>query len=246
MKNLTPFLLVLCVLFSCQPDKDDDSENTQTLLGEIQMNALTDTEKTAGWQLLFDGKTTDGWHSYLKDSVSGWTVKDGTLTTPGGNGDLVSDATFDNFELAIEWKVEPQGNSGIFFGVTEDPQYHTTYETGPEFQIIDDVNYPDPLDDTQKSGANYALQAPSELAAKPAGEFNTTTIIVNNGHVEHWLNGKNVVSYELWTPEWEAMVAETKFANMPGYGKDKKGHIALQDHGDGVSFRNIKIKTLTP
>ncbi|MDX2246946.1 MAG: DUF1080 domain-containing protein [Bacteroidia bacterium] len=246
MKNIAPFLIALGVLFACQPDGDSGSNDQQSLLSNSPMNELTAQEKADGWQLLFDGKTASGWHSYLRDSVAGWTVAEGLLSTVGGNGDLVSDETYENFELAVEWKVEPKGNSGIFFGVTEDTMYHSTYETGPEFQIIDDANYPDPLADNQKSGANYALHAPSELAARPAGEFNTTTIIVNQGKVEHWLNGKKVVSYELWTPEWEAMVAKTKFASMPGYGKDKKGHLALQDHGDGVTFRNIKIKLLTP
>ncbi|MEZ4826634.1 MAG: DUF1080 domain-containing protein [Bacteroidia bacterium] len=244
MKNITPLFLSILFLVSCQPDGNEDQQNQQTM--QAAMNTLTAAEQEAGWKLLFDGKTTAGWHSYLKDGVSGWTVSDGILSTSGGNGDLVSDDTYDNFELAIEWSVAPKGNSGIFFGVTEDTAYHSTYETGPEFQIIDDVNYPDPLDETQKSGANYALHAPSVLAAKPAGEYNTTTIIVNNNHVEHWLNGQKVVEYERWTPEWEAMVANTKFASMPGYGKDPKGHLALQDHGDAASFRNIKIKILNP
>lgn len=207
-------------------------------------NKLTKKEQAEGWQLLFDGETLEGWHTYLKDNADGWQVTNGILSTEGGKGDLLTDQEFENFELFLEWKVEPKGNSGIMYNVVEDKKYQAPYETGPEFQLIDDVNYPAQLTPDQKSGANYALDAPKVLAAKPAGEFNTTRIVVNDGKVEHWLNGQLVVAYELWTPEWKAKVAQTKFAEMPGYGKARKGRIALQDHGDAVAFRNIKIRKL--
>jgi len=119
-----------------------------------------------------------------------------------------------------------------------------TYESGPEYQLIDDIGYPGKLSDKQLSGANYDMQAPNAKVAKPAGEFNHTKIVVNKGHVEHWLNGTKVVEYELWSPEWEKQKANSKWKDVKPYGMSKKGHIALQDHGGGVYFKNIKIKTL--
>ncbi|MEM7658726.1 MAG: DUF1080 domain-containing protein, partial [Bacteroidota bacterium] len=148
-----------------------------------------------------------------------------------------------SFELKLEWKVSPKGNSGIMYLVVEDEQYSSPYLTGPEYQLIDDEGYPAELEPGQTTGANYALNPPTVDATKPAGEWNTARIKLDNGQVEHWLNGQLVAQYEIWTPEWEAAVAQTKFKDIPSYGQAREGHLALQDHSDPVSFRNIKVRT---
>lgn len=216
-----------------------------------KMNRLTSAEQKSGWQLLFDGKTTNGWHTYGEKTVRGWAVQNGELIALGQAGhegtanDIVTEAAFENFELVLEWKMSPGGNSGIFFNVLEDPkQYATVYATGPEYQLVDDIGFPEKLENWQKSAANYGMHPPARTVLKPVGEFNRTRIVVNNGHVEHWLNGVKVVNYQLWTPEWEALVKKSKWKDFPGYGRAKSGHIALQDHGNQIWFRNIKIRKL--
>ena len=232
-------VMLIFSLYSCESKVEQKSQEEPV---ENQVYSLTEAEKAAGWELLFDGKTTTGWHSYLEDGVSGWKVVDGALRTEGGNADLVSDEAYENFELELEWKIDEKGNSGIIYLVDEKEENKATYVSGPEYQIIDDENYPSPLNETQISGANYALHPPLISASKAPGEFNHARISVLKGEVEHWLNGKKVVAYSLWTPEWEAIVDTTKFGKVPTYGRTKKGKIAFQDHGDGVSFRNIRIR----
>lgn len=230
-------LIILCVLSSC-----DSGNNSSTVSEKSDTFSLTQAEKAAGWELLFDGKSLEGWHTYLKASAQGWKVVDGVLLTEGGKGDLVTDEVFENFELELEWKISEKGNSGIIYLVDEKPENKATYVSGPEYQIIDDNNYPGGLAPAQKSGANYALHPPQIAASNPVGTFNQAKISVINSKVEHWLNGKKVVAYELGTPEWEAIVDTTKFAKVPAYGRAKKGRIALQDHGGKVEFRNIRIR----
>jgi hypothetical protein len=210
-------------------------------------NALTAAELAAGWRLLFDGKTTAGWHGFGRDAVVGWAITDGELIALGQGGDhandIVTDDEFQNFELLVDWKLSPRANSGIFYNVVE-KGYEMAYASGPEYQLIDDDGWPEKLEDWQKSGANYAMHAPARKAAKPVGQWNTTRILVDRGTVEHWLNGERVVAYELWTPEWEKLVKAGKWKDFPSYGKARKGRIGLQDHGNKVYFRNIKIRAL--
>lgn len=210
-----------------------------------QLNTLTDAEKQAGWKLLFDGQTMDQWRGFHKQPTdsTGWQIADGMLTTMGGSGDFISRDQYGDFEMDFEWKVSAKGNSGVMYRVVEGNN-KTTYETGPEYQIIDDANYPGQLTEKQKSGGNYDIEAPSQLASKPVGEFNQSKIIVNDGHVEHWLNGAKVVEYELGSDAWKQQVKASKFDKMKGYGVAEKGHIALQDHGNAVWFRNVKIREL--
>jgi hypothetical protein len=217
------------------------------------LNTLTDAEKAEGWELLFDGKTMDGWHGYNGKSTEAWTVEDCALKSVGTEGnygsdmraDLVTDEEFTNFELVIEWKATEGGNSGLMYGVIEDPKYDAPWKTGPEYQFIDDIGFPGELEEWQEAGANYAMHVASEdKELKPVGEWNTTKIVVNGPHVEHWLNGKKVVEFERWTDEWNELKNSGKWKDAPDYGDAKTGHVVIQDHGSVFWFRNIKIREL--
>jgi len=209
-------------------------------------NTLTKKEKKEGWVLLFDGTTMNGWRSYKNKESEGWDVKNGELYCKAEGvtkrADLITNNAYENYELQIDWKISPKKNSGIIYMVTEDNG--ASYESGPEYQLIDDLGYPAKLNDKQLSGSNYDVHAPSAKTSKPAGEFNHTRIVINKGHVEHWLNGTKVVDYQLWTPEWEQLKANSKWKDVKPYGMSKSGHIALQDHGGGIAFKNIKLKPL--
>lgn len=235
MRNLTMSSVLLAAAMGCAA-----SEQTQTQT-QAQMNRLTEAERTAGWRLLFDGTTTLGWRGYHMDSMpSGWQVVDGALTRVGGGGDIITRDQFGDFELALEWKIAPGGNSGIMYRVTE--EYDASYKSGPEMQVLDDSAHADGQDRLTSAGSNYALNAAPAGVVKRAGEWNAVRILVKGNHVEHWLNGQKVVEYELMSPDWETRVKQSKFAEWPGYGRAARGHIALQDHGDGVAYRNIKIR----
>lgn len=207
------------------------------------------TSTNAGYTSLFDGKTLNGWRTYQNKPADSWSVKDGVIYCKGSSSDksdrradLITNDVYENFDLQVDWKISPQGNSGIMYMVTE--QYPTAYLSGPEYQIIDDVNFPEKLEDWQKTAANYAMHTAPTAHPKPAGQWNHTEIIVNNGHVQHWLNGEKVVEYDLWTDDWKKRKAEGKWKDAPGYGMSKSGHIALQDHGSEAWFKNIEIKKL--
>jgi 3-keto-disaccharide hydrolase len=197
----------------------------------------------SSWRSLFDGKTTAGWRGYRSQKVpDGWRVEDGTLTRVSSGGDLVTNDTFRDFELTLEWKIAPGGNSGIMYRVTEDAE--KPYETGPEMQVLDDAKHPDGKSRLTSAGALYGLYPSPAGVVKPAGEWNAVRVVVNGNHVEHWLNGVKVAEAEMGSPDWNARVAASKFKEWPGYGKAREGHIVLQDHGDVVAYRNIRIKTL--
>lgn len=201
------------------------------------------TEK--GFISLFDGKTTKGWHGYKRnDMPKAWKVVNGTLNlTPGDDGgDISSDAIFSNFELRLDWKISKGGNSGIMYRADEG--HAAAYMTGPEMQVLDDKEHPDGRKPVTSAGSCYGLYACSKKTVKPAGHWNSVRIIVNGRHVEHWLNGSRVVSYDLQSDDWNKRVAESKFSQMPDYGTLSIGHIVLQDHGNQVSYRNIRIKRL--
>lgn len=206
-------------------------------------NQLTKKEAAKGWKLLFDGKTTDGWHNYLKPDISGWQVKDGNLFTQGKNGDIVTNDEYGNFELVVDWKIELKGNSGIFYFVMEDPANKRMHESGPEFQIIDNENYPQKLTDNQVTGSASDVLKPSAHLSNPIGEWNTTRIKSKNGIIEHWLNGKKILTYDIHSPEWKEAVKNSKFAVF-NYAQTTSGKIGLQDHGGFVAYKNIKIRKL--
>jgi hypothetical protein len=197
------------------------------------------------WQALFDGKTTSGWRGWQQKTLPpGWQVVDGALTRSGKGGDIVSLREFADFELVVEWKIAPQANSGLFYRVVEHPDDKDMWNAAPEYQIIDDRGYPEPLKPTQKTAANYDLQPPAVDATKPAGEWNTTRIVADGAHVEHWLNGRQIVAYDLWTDEWARLVAVSKFKDHPRYARAKSGRIGIQDHGDWIAFRSIRVREL--
>ncbi|MBZ4675056.1 MAG: 3-keto-disaccharide hydrolase [Bacteroidota bacterium] len=214
-------------------------------------NVLTEAEKAEGWKLLFDGKTLDGWRDYNGDSLTApWIVEDGCIRAKGSGSDasgyIVTDTVYENFELVWDWKIAEGGNSGMLYHVVENPKFKVPYVTGPEYQLIDDFGFPEPLEDWQKTAADYAMHVPdtSKTIIKPAGEWNTSKIVFDNGHVEHWLNGEKVVEFEAWTDDWFEKKNSGKWKDAPEYGLARKGVICLQDHGSAAWFRNIKIKEL--
>ncbi len=208
-----------------------------------QDNTLTEDEKKAGWKLLFDGKTTDGWKGYRKDKMpDGWQVIDGVLTRAKGGGDICTVEEFADFELQADWKISPGGNSGIMYRVAE--THGAPYETGPEYQVLDDEKHGDGKNPLTSAGSIYAVYPPAKKVVKPVGEWNHTKIVLRGNHVEHWLNGEKICEAEIGSEDWNARVAKSKWAKVASYAKEPKGHIDLQDHGDKVEFKNIKILVL--
>ncbi|MBT5383260.1 MAG: DUF1080 domain-containing protein [Phycisphaerae bacterium] len=206
-------------------------------------NALTSVQKSDGWQLLFDGADASAaWRGYRKaDLPDGWIVEDEMLVRTGG-GDIITREQFDDFDFYVDWRVDTGGNSGIFINGTEDGG--AIWETAPEMQILDNAGHSDGASALQSAGANYALHAPPVDSSRGAGKWNRVRIRVQGDHVQHWLNGVKTADYVLGSDDWNARVAGSKFTHMPMYGTKSKGHIGLQDHGDRVAFRNIRIRRL--
>jgi hypothetical protein len=194
-----------------------------------------------GWRSLLDGKTAAGWRGYRQKTVpDGWTVVDGALTRTGKGGDIITVDQFGDFELTLEYNLAPGANSGVFFRVTEDDP--VIWHEAPEIQVIDNARTD--LKPAQTTAANYDLHAPSSAVAKPAGQWNALRILVRGHHVEHWLNGTKVIDYELGSADWKQRVQASKFKEFPRFGTARRGHIGLQDHGDRVAYRNIRIREL--
>jgi len=212
-----------------------------------QINSLTEKEKKDGWELLFNGKNLSGWKAFQGKEITGWKVIDGVLNNSGigsdRGGDIITREKFQNFELYLEWKIAPQSNSGIFYRVNEKIG-KAIYESGPEYQLLDDKGWPDKLHDYQYSGANYGMNAPKNAMVKDVNNWNTTRILVDGTHVQHFLNGVKVVDYHLWDDDWYARKENGKWKDYPYYGLAKKGAIGLQDHGGLTQFRNIKIRII--
>ncbi|MEO8766583.1 MAG: DUF1080 domain-containing protein [Ginsengibacter sp.] len=205
-----------------------------------------------GWTGLFDGKSLNGWHGFNKTGpVNNWIVKDESLVCLGAisgvdyGGDLVTNGTYENFGLKWDWKLDPGSNSGLMYHVTEGKKFKAPYETGPEFQLMDDAAYDGRADSNQKSGADYGMYAPnSNKVLKPVGEWNHGKLIFNYGHVEHWLNGKKIVKFYQQSEDWKGRKESGKWKTFPYYGNAKSGKICLQDHGHKAYFKNIIIKEL--
>jgi hypothetical protein len=212
------------------------------------------TEEQGEWTPLFDGKTFAGWSKYGGGAVGkAWKIENGELYLDAANkagwqtgdgGDIVTAEEFENFHFKYEWKIAKNGNSGVIFLVHESPEYQYPWQTGPEMQVLDNAGHPDAKIISHRAGDLYDLIVSSQETVKPAGEWNQAEIRINKGKLDFFLNGVNIVSTQLFTPEWEALIAKSKFKSMPGFGKYKKGKISLQDHGDVVHYRNLMIKKL--
>lgn len=232
----------------CCPDKT--SEQTSP-------NTLTEEEIADGWSLIFDGESTLGWRGFKQKGFpgKGWHVVDGSIMIEesgageaGFAGDIITEKSYVNFDLKIDWKISHGGNSGILLYVTESEKYSATWHTAHEIQVIDDFGY-DAVHDyvmnvRQISGAYYDMYTPKKSAANAQGEWNKARIRIEDGHMQHWLNGTLVIDTQLWTPEWEERVSQSKFNVYPDFGLAKEGFIGLQDHGQQVWYRNIRIKEL--
>ncbi|WP_257667794.1 family 16 glycoside hydrolase [Parapedobacter tibetensis] len=246
MENLKKLLSVaLAVVLFSACGSGQKAENDESATNE---EAPTEND---GWVSLFDGKTTKGWHTYLKDSVSSaWAAQDGELrfnpeVAREERGDIVTDSEYENFELELEWKISSGGNSGIIFGVHEDPKYSATYLTGAEMQVLDNIDAADSKIENHLAGTLYDMIGSTEVSKpKPVGEWNQARIRKNNGQITLWLNDVQTADVTIGTPEWEEVLNASKFKDWEGFAKYPKGKIALQDHGDVVAYRNIRIKEL--
>ncbi len=203
------------------------------------------------WVSLFDGKTLNNWHGFNKTGpVKNWAIEEGAMVCLGAaadahGGDIVSDVAYENFELKWEWKISKEGNSGVMYHVVEGEKYSAPYQTGPEYQLIDDIGFPQKLEEWQKTGADYAMNIPNDKKKlKPVGEWNSSKIVFNKGHVEHWLNGKKIVEFQAWDEAWTNKKVTGKWKDFPDYGTARTGLIALQDHGQKAYFKNIMIRVL--
>jgi len=243
MKKLALMIGLATMITGCVLQNSDKKK-------EGEDKAMDEADK--GWISLFDGKTMDGWHGYGKGDLNGrWKIYDSTLILDtsvklnGPNGNLLTNEEYDNFHLKLDWKISQKGNSGILFYVHEDTaQFKEPYFTGPEMQVVDNEGHPDGKLIKHQAGDLYDLIACSTKTEKPAGEWNHAEIVSNNGKLELFLNGTNVVTTNLWDDNWKQLVAGSKFKAWPAFATYKKGAICLQDHGDVVSFKNIMIKKL--
>ena len=238
---LAAALLVMTGYVEAAPPKDP----AVTAKPAAAINTLSKAEKAAGWKLLFDGKDFTGWRFYRGASPAApWSIENGAITVSGPGKDIITTGEYGEFELSVDWKISPAGNSGVINLVKEDETAPQTYNTGPEMQVLDNERHADGKLENHRAGALYDLVAPTKAAAKPVGEWNTARIKVSHGRIEHWLNGVKVVEAPYGDDAWRKMVAGSKFKDMALFGKASAGHIALQDHGDPVWYRNIKIRKL--
>ena len=247
MQRLFLSITIASIMASC-------SSAQKTTGTSNALNTLSGKQQKQGWKLLFDGKTTNGWHTYNQSIIgNAWKVEDGALHLDASKkgdwqtingGDIIYENTYRNFDFKIDWKISVTGNSGIMFYAQEGPQYHYAWETGMESQVLDKVAGDDANVPKCHAGDLYELVACSKDAVKPAGEWNSVEIICNEGHLKQFMNGVKVIDMMLWDSNWKKLIAETKFATMPGFGMFRTGNFALQDHGHDVWFRNIMIKEL--
>jgi hypothetical protein len=253
MEKISLLTMALMVASSVGMLHAQSEKKALSLLGEVTTNTtpntLTTKEKKSGWLLLFDGKSSNGWHGYnLRSFPACWTIEDGCLTMnskgSGEDQDIITNKKYRGFALSLEYKLTKAANSGIIFQVAEDPKYKFPYETGPEFQVIDHENWPDPLEDWQINGANYAMYPPKAKPFKAIGDWNQLMLVVDGDHVTQILNGQVVVEYIKKTDEWNKLRNSGKWLNFPDWGKFDEGFISLQNHETKVWFRSIKLKEL--
>lgn len=253
---MTSLVVVACNNSETEPKKTESAVMTLRVPGKDQLNKLTAEEESEGWQLLFDGQSMKGWHKFGGQTAGeAWKVesdgsfyldpsnkKDGKIV---GGGDIVTDEEYDNFHLKLEWKVDSGANSGVIMYVHEDAtKYRYPWETGPEMQILDNERHPDAKITKHRAGDLYDLISCNKETVKPALEWNQVEIKSLNGKLDFFLNGENVVSTTMWDDNWKEMVSKSKFGGMKDFSTYKKGRLGLQDHGDKVWFRNIKVRKL--
>jgi len=255
MKKIITRFSILAIIIAGYNVNAQETEKKEMKKEKQPQNTLTQEEIDAGWYLLFDGENTDQWRGYQKKEFpKGWEVVDGTIHVlgsgrgeAGGGGDIITIKKYGNFEFSLEWKVSKGGNSGIFY-LAQEIEGQPIWKSSPEMQILDNEGHPDAvlgIKGNRQAGALYDLLPADPQTAKPAGEWNHVKIMVFKGTVVHWMNGAMVTEYHLWTDDWKAMVAESKFKDYEWFmNPASEGHIGLQDHGDDVWFRNIKIREL--
>ena len=245
IRSLIYLLITLLITGSCKQQKEKVSVEKETV-------KVVEVEITEEWIPLFDGSSLNNWRGYLSDIMPPeWSIEDGTMAfTPGENGgkNIITKEKYTNFVLSLEWKISEAGNSGVFWGIFEDEAFPEAYQTGPEIQVLDNERHADAQANPKyhQAGALYDMVQPAHDVCKPAGQWNVCLIKVdhksNSGSVT--LNGTTIVKFAVHGEPWDAMVAKSKFKDWEGFGKYQTGHIGLQDHGDKVWFRNIKIKKL--
>lgn len=244
-------LLLFTAHCTSSDESDGTADSTATTTVPDSVNSLTDMQRETGWTLLFDGSTLDGWRGFARDSVpDGWTVDNGAIHFTGQVSrqdgapplTLITSEQYADFELRIEWKISPDGNSGIMYRVSETEDL--PYETGPEYQILDNATLGDDDPAVNQTGAIFGLYAPSEDVTNPVGAYNESRIVARGSHVEHWLNGTKLLEVEIGSDTWNERVGGTKFANWSRFAEPDSGHIALQDHGYPVWYRDVKIRRL--
>ena len=251
MKQIWLFALIIIVSLACK----DKAEKSKEIDSDPLAKSETPAPQQDNWIVLFDGSSFDNWKGYLQDDIpDSWKIEEGAMVfyppkerPKGVSYNLVTKQNFTNFVLSMEWKISEAGNSGIFWGIKEDEKFGQPYETGPEIQVLDNEKHPDAKNGTtHQAGSLYDMVAPSKDATKPVGEWNTCIITVdhtkNEGHVV--LNGEEIVSFPVANEAWNEMVEKSKFRGWEGFGKFTTGKIGVQDHGDIVAYRNIKIKEL--
>ncbi|MGB5319592.1 3-keto-disaccharide hydrolase [Eudoraea sp.] len=238
MKYLSIFLCATALIIGCKDKAEKSQQTSANQSAEVEIDSWTSLMNKTDWK------------GYNQNELpSKWTIEEGLISCMGEGGaeggDIISVLAYDNFELAFEWKISAGGNSGVFYHVVESPKYKFPYETGPEFQLLDDEGFSGPVEDWQKSGANYAMHIPNaEKVLNPVGNWNSSRIIFDKGHVEHWLNGKKILEFDKNSEDWREKRNSGKWNDYPDYGNTNSGHFALQDHGAGVWFKEIKVKKL--
>ena len=249
-KNL---VILTCSVLALTGCKNENRESAETAVTENEEMEQTNMNKQEEWKELFNGENLEGWKAYNKDQISEqWKVENGAIVfspmeSVEGSENLISEEEFGNFELSVEWKISEGGNSGIMWGVQEEEQFGEPYLTGPEIQVLDNERHPDAENGLDRTaGALYDLVPPSEDVTKPAGEWNKEVIHIDYENNEGWveLNGTKIVEFPVHGEEWDKLVDDSKFKDWEDFGVHQKGHIALQDHGDKVWYRNIKIRKL--
>lgn len=241
---LVPAMLAV-VTYGCTPQEKANTADSPVRQPDAPaQNHLSAADSAAGWRLLFDGVSPSQWRAYKKQSVpESWLVRDGALLKEKATEDLVSRDQFGDFELAFDWKLAPGGNAGVFYRGTE--EYDHIYWSAPEYQLLDDARHADGKDRLTSAAAAYALYPSPAGIVKPGGEWNSSRLVVNGAHVEHWLNGTKMVEYELWSPDWTAKVKASKFNQYPNYGKAKRGYLGIQgDHEGELQLRNLRIREI--